>query len=135
MTISLLAGFGATLVAMLVIDTLALTMLMRPHFERHVPNLLAETPNYLAAAAFYILYVGVITYLAIWPALSENWSLQQLLGRAVVLGLFAYGTFELTSMAVMRNWAWSMVAIDMAWGTVLTATIAAIGVWAARVVG
>ncbi|MBL8561446.1 MAG: DUF2177 family protein, partial [Gemmobacter sp.] len=46
---------------------------------------------------------------------------------AAVLGFMAYGTYEFTSYAIMRDWHWAMVAVDLSWGTVLTATSAAIG--------
>ena len=40
----------------------------------------------------------------------------------------AYGTYELTSWTIMKGWSPTMVAVDMAWGTVLTAIAAAAGV-------
>ena len=52
-----------------------------------------------------------------------------------VLGFMAYGTYEFTSYAVMRDWHWSMVATDVVWGTVLTALSAAAGVWVTRALG
>jgi uncharacterized membrane protein len=36
----------------------------------------------------------------------------------------AYGTYEFTSYAVMKDWSPQMVATDLIWGTVLTAVSA-----------
>jgi uncharacterized membrane protein len=130
-----LAAFAGALVAMVVIDSIALTRLLRPMFEREVPHLLAEKPNLVAAAVFYAIYAAGVTWLVIRPGLAEEWGWPRLLANAAVLGVVAYGTFELTSMAVMRGWAWSMVVIDMAWGTLLTALVAAAGFAAARAAG
>jgi uncharacterized membrane protein len=44
----------------------------------------------------------------------------------------AYGTYEFTSWAVMRDWHPQMVLTDVAWGTVLTAGSAWGGVMVTR---
>ena len=40
----------------------------------------------------------------------------------------AYGTYEFTSMSIMKNWSWSMVAVDTTWGAILTGFSAWAGV-------
>jgi uncharacterized membrane protein len=47
---------------------------------------------------------------------------------AAIIGAMAYGTYEFTSYAIMRDWHWQMVATDFIWGTVLTAFSAWAGV-------
>jgi uncharacterized membrane protein len=37
-----------------------------------------------------------------------------------VLGLIAYGTYDLTSLAIMNGWPVAVTIADMIWGTVLT---------------
>jgi uncharacterized membrane protein len=53
-------------------------------------------------------------------------------GRAALhgamIGAMAYGTYEFTSMSIMKNWSWSMVAVDTSWGAVLTGFSAWAGV-------
>ena len=41
--------------------------------------------------------------------------------RGAALGLVAYGTYELTNWAVLRDWPALLVPIDIGWGVVLTA--------------
>ena len=36
-----------------------------------------------------------------------------------MLGFFLYGVFDLTNMALLKNYSWKFVAVDMAWGTFL----------------
>ena len=50
------------------------------------------------------------------------------------LSAMAYGTYEFTSYAIMKDWHWQMVATDVIWGTVLTAVSAWVGVTAARMI-
>jgi len=47
--------------------------------------------------------------------------------RAAGLGLVAYGTFELSSAAVIRDWPPALVPVDMAWGAAITVAAAAVG--------
>jgi uncharacterized membrane protein len=44
----------------------------------------------------------------------------------------AYGTYEFTSYAILKGWHPSMVMVDLAWGTVLTAVAAWGGVMITR---
>ena len=53
---------------------------------------------------------------------------------ALIIGLMAYGTYEFTSYAIMKDWHWQMVATDVIWDTVLTAVSAWVGVTVARMV-
>ena len=46
--------------------------------------------------------------------------------RAGLFGAVAYGTYEFTNLATLKPWHWSMVALDLTWGTFLT-TVAAVG--------
>jgi len=46
---------------------------------------------------------------------------------AALLGLMAYGTYDLTNMATLKPWSWKLVGIDMAWGTIVTTLSALAG--------
>ena len=45
--------------------------------------------------------------------------------RGAVLGLAAYGAYDLTALSVVRNWPLKLSLIDLAWGAVLSAAAAA----------
>ncbi|MDZ7905304.1 MAG: DUF2177 family protein [Cypionkella sp.] len=53
---------------------------------------------------------------------------------AAIIGAMAYGTYEFTSYAIMKDWHISMVMSDVAWGTVLTAVSAWGGVAITRAI-
>lgn len=46
--------------------------------------------------------------------------------QAALYGFFAYATYDLTNLAVLRDWSVVGTIVDMAWGTVLCAIVAAI---------
>jgi uncharacterized membrane protein len=74
-----------------------------------------------------------VLYFAGWPALRDGVPAQAALNGAI-LGLVAYGTYEFTSWAVMRDWHPQMVAVDLAWGTAVTGLSAWGGVVVTRMV-
>jgi uncharacterized membrane protein len=75
-----------------------------------------------------------ILYFASIPALTAADAPSQALLNGAILGLVAYGCYEFTSWAVMRDWHPQMVAMDLAWGTVLTAGAAWGGVVITRAI-
>lgn len=83
-----------------------------------------------AALGFYLIYLFGMVWFAGLPGLRDGVSVAALNGA--ILGLVAYGTYELTSWAVMRDWHPYMVAADMAWGAVVTAVSVVGGVLIAR---
>ena len=46
--------------------------------------------------------------------------------------LVTYATWDLTNLAVLKGFAASIVPIDMAWGTVLAATVSVVTFWISR---
>lgn len=120
-----------TAAVFLAADAVMLGKVMRPLFETHLGDQLRESPRLVPAALFYLVYImGVLVFVSL-PALRAGAPLQALVMGAL-LGALAYGTFEFTSLAVMKGWHWHMVALDTAWGAVLTGGSALAGVLAVR---
>jgi uncharacterized membrane protein len=119
--------YAITAVVFLALDAVMLGFVMRPLFDRHIGHLLLTDIRYGAAAAFYLAYVGGLLWLVSLPALREGTNLQALIG-GMVIGAMAYGTYEFTSYAIMRDWHPAMVVTDLVWGTVLTGFSAWAGV-------
>lgn len=93
--------------------------------------MLAEKVNAGAALAFYLVYLLGIEILAVAPALrSGGWRTAALHG--FVLGITAYGTYDLTNQATLKFWSTRLTLADMAWGGALTAFAACAGFLAAR---
>lgn len=117
----------------LIADAIMLPKVVKPMFERHLGDAMLDSPRAVPAALFYFLYLAGIVWFAGWPALQTGAAQMALLNGAL-LGLVAYGTYELVSWTVMRRWHRSMVVLDMAWGTALSAVSAWGGVLAAQAV-
>ena len=118
----MIARYAATLFVMLACDAVWLTTTMEPLYRRHLGHLLAPGMQVVPAVLFYLLYVaGIVTltrqHLG-WRA--AGW-------RGCILGLTAYGTYDLTNQATLHDWPVIVTVADLAWGTVLTGTAAALG--------
>jgi uncharacterized membrane protein len=117
-----------------VLDAVMLTRVMQPLFRQHIGPLMLDGLRIGPAVGFYALYIAGLTLLVSLPALRAGSLLQAAMGGAI-LGAVAYGTYELTSHTIMKDWDIRMVVTDMAWGTFLSALTATVGVVAARAVG
>ena len=120
-----------TAVAFLILDIIGLRFLVKPVFDRHVGHLLADPFRLLPAAVFYLGYVAGVLWFVSIPALRTGDATSALVG-GVLLGLMAYGTYEFTNYATLRDWRFEQVAVDMIWGGVLTGFAAWAGVMATR---
>lgn len=57
----------------------------------------------MPAALFYLLYVAGLLVFAILPGLrARRWRTAAVLGA--LLGLIAYGTYDLSNYATLRDW-------------------------------
>jgi uncharacterized membrane protein len=106
--------------------------IMGPRLYRPVLGpLLADRIDLTAAAAFYLIFIAGIVFLAVAPALKEgHWRTAALNG--LVLGVVAYGAYDLTNQATLKLWAVKLTVMDMAWGGVMTSAAAVVAYFAAR---
>ena len=54
-------------------------------------------------------------------------SFLNVVGMGALFGFFAYATYDLTNLAVIKNWSLSLTVLDMVWGTVLSGLATAAG--------
>jgi len=112
----------ATLAAMAVLDGIWLGLVARSFYRQHLGYLMAESPNWLAAGAFYVVYAIGVAIFVVQPAVDDG-SLLTGLWRGALFGFVAYATYDLTNMATLRGWPNIVTIVDMAWGTALTAAV------------
>ncbi len=132
MTSRIAAWAAASLVTMS-LDLLWLGVLARGFYRREIGHLMTDRIGWPAAAAFYVLYGGGVLYFCAAGALREG-GLRAAALHGAALGLLVYGTYDLTNMAVLRNWSARLSAADVLWGVCLTAAASAAAYGAARAV-
>jgi len=114
------------------IDMLWIGVLAKGFYRNNLGHLLRPDINWTAALIFYLLYIVGILIFATLPALEKQ-SLHQAVVLGALFGLFAYATYDLSNLATLKGWPVKIVFVDILWGMVLTASVAAasffIGKW------
>ncbi|MGV8936589.1 MAG: DUF2177 family protein [Allorhizobium sp.] len=119
-------AYFATAVVFFGLDYLWLSRIAIGFYRNQIGPLMLAQPNFAAAGIFYLFYIAGIVYFAVGPALSGGtWASAMIAG--VVLGLVAYGTYDMTNLATLKNWSVSVTIVDMVWGGVLTGLAATAG--------
>lgn len=122
----IIIAYASTALVFLVLDMLWLGLVAKDYYRAQMAHLIAPSFHIGAAILFYALYVSGIVYFAVMPALKAgNW--QAAIIPGAMLGLVAYGTYDFTNWAVLRDWPVKLTFIDLGWGTVLTALAASFG--------
>ncbi len=122
------ALYLVTLFVIVPIDFLFLGVIAKGFFTSQVGHLLGEI-KLVPAVLFYLTYVaGILIFVS--GGTGATWQSTLLYGA--LFGFFCYATFELTSMAMLKNWSWAVVVVDIAWGAFVTAVSATVGLLVAN---
>lgn len=126
-----LLAYVVTLLVFLLLDGLWLGVMMGPTYGALLGPLMRDQPLWGPAVAFYLMYVLGVVVLVVRPALAHR-SGWHAAGLGALLGLVAYGTYDLSNWATLHAWPGQLAVLDMAWGTVLTCLAASAGYAVAR---
>ena len=128
----LLLPWLAVVLVMMALDAIWIGGLAKPMYQRGLGHLMAPQPNFVAAVAFYLLFAAGVMAFVVLPHAAQGWLAAAAWGAA--FGFMGYMTWDLTNMAVLRDWPLALSFVDMAWGSFATATAsAAAALVAARV--
>jgi uncharacterized membrane protein len=110
-----------------VLDALWLGVIARDWLVQQMGELRRADIQWVPALGFYVLFSVGLGFFAVAPALETgDWLKAAMLGG--FLGLVAYGTYDLTNLATLKNWPVPMSIVDMVWGAAVSAASAAGGV-------
>ncbi|SFN41648.1 DUF2177 family protein [Variovorax sp. OV329] len=118
----------------LAMDAVWLSLMTPRLYRPEIGGLMRESVDLLAALLFYLLYISGMVMLAIAPALAQArpggaaW-------RGALLGLVAYGAYDLTNQATLTGWPWRVTLADLAWGCGATAVAAGLACKATLAIG
>jgi uncharacterized membrane protein len=112
------------ILALLALDAIWLTSNMTMHsalFAKLQGSPL--TIRWVPAILVYVVIVGAVWFFAV----RETKTVQDAALRGGLLGLSMYGVYDLTNYATLSKYPLTFAVSDMAWGTFLCATVAAVG--------
>ena len=109
----------------LTVDLLWIGVVARDFYRDGMGALMSDKPRLDVGLAFYALYiVGLIIFGVNAGMPASDWKPALLYGA--LFGFFCYATYDLTNLAVMKNFPTHLALIDFAWGTALSGLTAAL---------
>lgn len=108
----------------LLIDGVWLIFIAPDFYSKYLGYLLGET-KILPAIIFYLVYCFGILFFAVNPSLQKN-SLRSSITKGGLLGLVAYSAYDLTNLAVIKDWPFIVTIVDLIWGTLLSAAVSVV---------
>jgi uncharacterized membrane protein len=123
-----LAVYFSFLLSLIVIDLIWLLGIAKNLYRNDMGSLMASEPKLLAGLGFYLLYALGTSIFVIIPAVSkQSWIYAVQYGA--LFGFFCYMTYDLTNLAVIRDFPVRLALVDIAWGAAVTAVSATIAYW------
>jgi len=105
------------------LDLIWLGYIAKGFYRQNLAFILGPEVNWPAAIVFYLIYIIGILFFAVAPAIERS-SITRALILGVSYGFFTYATYDLTNMALIKDWPLKIVVVDILWGMVLCGTIA-----------
>lgn len=106
-------------------DLLWLGVLAKKFYHAQIGFMMKPDVNWAAAIIFYLLFVAGLVIFVLIPA-HEKKSLAYSIIYGALFGLVTYATFDLTNLAVIKGWNFTVTIVDIVYGTILGALVSGI---------
>lgn len=123
--LKLLPAYIAAIITMFVLDLIWLSILAKPLYNRGIGHLMAAQPKLGFAALFYLVFVFGLMWFSVRPNMHVK-GVKSAFIAGCVFGFFVYASYDLTNLALLKNWPLGLSLIDMTWGTLLSGLCAAV---------
>lgn len=98
-----------------VIDMLWVGVIAHSFYDKQIGFLMKSDINWIAVTLFYLLFMVGLVIFVLQPSVEKgSWMQAMLLGG--LLGLITYGVYDLTNLALLKDWPVLITIVDMAWG-------------------
>lgn len=117
--------YAIALPVFFVIDMIWLGVIAKNFYSSQIGFLLKSEVNWTAAIIFYLIFIAGLVVFVISPAVEKSsWTHALLFGA--LFGFVCYATYDLTNLAVAKDWPLLVTIVDLAWGAVLAATVSTV---------
>jgi len=130
-TISFLKMYAVGVVACFAVDLVWLGVVAKGFYQRQIGHLMRPDVQWAPAVLFYLIYVAALVVFVAAPA-AERQSIGRAIGYGAFFGLAAYAAFDLTSLALLKDFPVTAALVDLAWGSFLSAAVSAAVVLSAK---
>ncbi len=116
------------------IDMVWLGVVAKNFYRAQIGTLMKSDVNWTAAIIFYLIFIAGLIAFVITPAMEKrSWAHALLFGA--LFGLVCYATYDLTNLAVAKDWPLLVTIVDLAWGAFLAASVSIITYFIASKIG
>ncbi len=126
-----IAVYAVGAASALLLDLVWLGLVAQRFYQQHIGYLLRSDVRWVPAVLFYLIYVAALGVIVVWPAV-EKASVARAVALGAFFGLAAYAAYDLTSLALIKDYPTVVALVDLAWGTCLSAVVSAVMYFAAR---
>jgi uncharacterized membrane protein len=116
-----LVQFFITLILFASIDSLWL-FTTSAIYKKHLTHLLSADINWIGVLLFYPLY-ALGLYVFVIKQFKPDQSLINLFLHGALFGIIAYGTYDLTNYATLKDWPAFLVVVDVLWGAFISGLV------------
>lgn len=106
----------------LAIDILWVGFLAKSFYAGQIGHLLKPNVSWTAAILFYLIFIAGLVLFVIMPGI-ERGSLMQIMLYGAFFGLVAYATYDLTNLALTKDWPVLVTVVDMMWGALIASIV------------
>lgn len=126
--------FAIALPVFFAIDMFWLGIVAKDFYRAQIGTLMKSDVNWTAAIIFYLIFIAGLVVFVISPAIEKgSWTHALLFGA--LFGLVCYATYDLTNLAMAKDWPLLVTIVDLAWGAVLAASVSTVTYFIASKIG
>jgi uncharacterized membrane protein len=131
--LSFLKLYGVGVVVCFGLDLVWLGLVAKQFYQKYIGHLMRPDIQWAPGVLFYLIYVAALIVFVVEPSLQKQ-SLARAVGLGAFFGLAAYAAFDLTCLALFKDFPMTAAVVDLAWGASLSAMVCAAVYSAARYV-
>lgn len=120
--LSFLKLYGVGVVVCFGLDLVWLGLVAKQFYQKYIGHLMRPDIQWAPGVLFYLIYVAALIVFVVEPSLQKQ-SLARAVGLGAFFGLAAYAAFDLTSLALLKDFPLAGAVVDLAWGTTVTAAV------------
>jgi uncharacterized membrane protein len=107
------------------IDMIWLGLVAKSFYANQIGHLLKPEVNWVAAIIFYLLFIVGLIVFVVSPAMEAG-SWKHAVVYVALFGLITYATYDLTNLALAKDWPLLVTIVDLIWGAFLAASVSTI---------
>ena len=126
--------FAIALPVFIAMDLVWLGVVAKDFYRSQIGTLLKPDVNWTAAIIFYLIFITGLLVFVITPAIEKGSWMHALIFGAL-FGFVCYATYDLTNLAVAKDWPILVTLVDMVWGAVIAGSVSIVTYFVATKMG